>query len=249
MAQSLFAPDASWVDEPLLLLVQAVASMKDDKGNVLIKGFYDDIAPYTQAEAELMEKVKEDFDEEGVKQSLAINCFKNGKPGIELLEQYMMGPLLNLDGFIGGYTGPDIQTNLPRSGVAKMHMRLVRGMDPEKIIKQLREHLDSHGFPMVKINVTSYFGPSYTPDTHPCVAAAKKAGKQLGYDSVFWPRYYACVPLCAFNREPLNLPVISAGIGRMGRVHIANEYITVEGLNLYEKYTVSFLKELAEADM
>ena len=36
---------------------------------------------------------------------------------------------------------------------------------------------------------------------------------------------------------------------RMSRVHIANEYITVEGVNLYEKYAVSFLKELAEADM
>lgn len=80
-----------------------------------------------------------------------------------------MGPLLNVDGFIGGYTGPDIQTNLPRSGVAKMHIRLVRGMDPEDIIRKIRAHLDSHGFPQVKMNVTSYFGPSYTPDTDPCV--------------------------------------------------------------------------------
>ena len=42
------------------------------------------------------------------------------------------------------------------------------------------------------------------------------------------------------------LPVISAGIGRMGRLHAANEYITVEGLNLYEKFAVAFLKELSE---
>lgn len=47
-------------------------------------------------------------------------------------------------------------------------------------------------------------------------------------------------------RAPLNLPVISAGIGRMGRLHAANEYITVEGLNLYEKFSVAFLKELSE---
>lgn len=86
----------------------------------------------------------------------------------------------------------------------------------------------------------------FAPDTDPCVDAARRAGKALGYDSVFWPRYYACVPLYAFNRAPLNLPVISAGIGRMGRLHAANEYITVEGLNLYEKFSVAFLKELAK---
>ena len=246
MKQSLFAPEAAWVDEPLLILINAVASMKDTHGKVLVEGFYDDIAPYTPAERELMEKVKADFDEEATKRSLEINCFKDGKPGIDWLEEYMMGPLLNVDGFIGGYTGPDIQTNLPRSGVAKMHIRLVRGMDPEDIIRKIRAHLDSHGFPQVKMKVTSYFGPSYTPDTDPCVDAARRAGKDLGYDSVFWPRYYACVPLYAFNREPLNLPVISAGIGRMGRLHAANEYITVEGLNLYEKFAVAFLKELSE---
>jgi hypothetical protein len=32
----------------------------------------------------------------------------------------------------------------------------------------------------------------------------------------------------------------------MGRLHAANEYITVEGLNLYEKYTAAFLTELAK---
>ena len=157
-----------------------------------------------------------------------------------------MGPLLNIDGFIGGYTGPYIRTNLPRSATAKMHVRLVSAMDPDDIVKKIRKHLDEHGFPEINMKVNGKYGPSSTPSTNPAVYAAIRAGKILGYDSIFWPRYYACVPLYSFNYAPLNLPVISAGVGRMGNVHAANEYITVEGLNLFEKFTAAFLSELAK---
>lgn len=246
MTQSLFAPEAAWIDEPLYLLIRAVASMKDPvTGEVLINGFYDDCLPWSDEEQNLLDEVKASFREDAVKAANGIAQFKGGKPGIQLLETYIMNSLLNCDGFIGGYTGPYIQTNLPRSATAKMHCRLVSQMDPEDIIKKIRKHLDDNGFPMVRMKVIGRYGPSGTPSTAPAVAAAIRAGKILGYDSIFWPRYYACVPLFAFNKAPLNLPVVSAGVGRMGRLHAANEYITVEGLNLYEKYTVAFLNELA----
>lgn len=246
MEQSLFAPEAAWIDEPLLRLIKAVGSMKDVEGNVLIDGFYDGYKPFTEEEQVLLDGVKSTFNEAGTMRTNGIAKFKNGKPGIEWLEQYIMGPLLNIDGFVGGYTGPCIQTNLPRSAVAKMHVRLVSEMDPDDIKAKIRRHLDTHGFPEIEMKVIGHYGPSCTPSTDPCVDAAARAGKILGYDSIFWPRYYACVPLFSFNSEPLNLPVISAGVGRMGRLYAANEYITVEGLNLYEKYTVAFLNELAK---
>jgi acetylornithine deacetylase/succinyl-diaminopimelate desuccinylase-like protein len=40
-------------------------------------------------------------------------------------------------------------------------------------------------------------------------------------------------------------PAVGFGLGRMGREHIANEYFTVEGLRLYEKFVVTFLHEFA----
>lgn len=244
--QSLFAPEAAWIDEPLLRLIKAVASMKDTEGHVLIDGFYDDYKPFTAEEQALLDEVKATFNEEATKRTNGIDKFKNGKPGIEWLETYIMGSLLNVDGFVGGYTGPRIQTNLPRKATAKMHVRLVSEMKPDDIEQKIRRHLIKNGFPEIRMEVLGKYGPSRTPHTDPCVDAAARAGKVLGYDSIFWPRYYACVPLFAFNSAPLNLPVISAGVGRMGRLHAANEYITVEGLNLYEKYTVAFLNELAK---
>ena len=72
-----------------------------------------------------------------------------------------------------------------------------------------------------------------------------KAAERHGFQSLVWPRYYACVPFFVYTEPPLNLPVVSHGLGYMGNLHEANEYMTIEGLRLYEKYTVSFLYEMA----
>jgi acetylornithine deacetylase/succinyl-diaminopimelate desuccinylase-like protein len=43
----------NWAPNPANLLVKLLASMKDDNGKVLIKGFYDDVVPFTDLEKKL----------------------------------------------------------------------------------------------------------------------------------------------------------------------------------------------------
>ncbi len=50
-----------------------------------------------------------------------------------------------------------------------------------------------------------------------------------------------------FSEPPLNLPVVSAGLGRMGNDHRENEYFTLEGIRIYEKFVAAFLHEYARS--
>lgn len=243
--RQLFAADDNWVDAPCWRLIHALASLRDVGNKVKVKGFYDNVRPPTKEDKELIEKVRSSFNENDVKQRLGIEKFQGGKAGNELLEKYILGPVFNIDGFTCGYQGPFIKTNLPRSATVKIDIRIVPNMQPKDILQKVRTHLDEQGFTEVDIKVYGFYNWSRTPIQSPLIQASLRAADKFNVESLFWPSYYACVPLSFFADPPLSLPVVSAGIGRMGRPHMANEYITIEGLREYEKYAVSFLNEFA----
>jgi acetylornithine deacetylase/succinyl-diaminopimelate desuccinylase-like protein len=241
----LFAPHDLWVDSPAWRLVQALATMKDQDGNVLVEGFYDNIRPVSAEDRRLLDELKANFDEEQAKRELDIVKFKRGKSGRELLERYVMRPNINIDGYSCGYTGAFVKTMFPDRAVAKIDIRLVPDQTMDDLLPKLRKHFDRHGFPEVEVNVQGFYNPSKTEFSSSIVQAAIRAAASHDVKTVCWPLYYAGIPMAIFNAPPLNLPAIGCGLGRMGREHIANEYFTVEGLRLYEKFVVAFLHEFA----
>ena len=83
----------NWAPNPAMMLVQLLAGMKDEKGNVLVKGFYDDVVPLTAEEKQAIAKVPDI--EETLKKELGIaRPDGDGKPFLELLLQ----PTLNING-------------------------------------------------------------------------------------------------------------------------------------------------------
>lgn len=245
--RSLFPADDNWIDAPAWRLVWALASLKDPDGRVLVEGLYDDVRPPLENEKAMVKRIIDNFDEEAEKRRLGIKRFKRGRPGVEYVENYVLGPVFNIDGYVSGYTGPYVKTMFPRSATAKIDIRLVPNMNPKNVLERLRKHLDSKGFPEVQIKVNGYYSWSRTPESADIVQAAIRAAEKHGVESVCWPTYYACVPISVFSEPPLNLPGVSAGLGRMGRPHEANEFITLSGLRDYEKYTVTFLNEFARS--
>ena len=55
----------NWIPNPAMRMARLLASMKDDRGRVLIGGFYDGIAPLTSDEWALLRAVPDDPDEIG----------------------------------------------------------------------------------------------------------------------------------------------------------------------------------------
>lgn len=244
---SLFATDVAWVDHPAWRLVLALATMQDAAGRVLIDGFYDDARPWSPEERRFFDLARAKFDEDATRRMLGIRKFRCGMPGVEGFERLMSEPLLNIDGITSGYTGPKVKTSFPKSATAKLDIRLVPGQDWQEMVAKLRRHLDQHGFPEIEIRVSNGYNTSQTPVDAPIVQAALRAARQHGHDSIIWPVYFASNPMVTWNEPPLNLPIVSAGVGKMGRPHMANEYFTLSGLREYPKWFTTFLKDFAEA--
>lgn len=243
--RALFAADDAWVDSPAWRLIKALHSLKDEDNRILVEGFYDDVIPLIAEEKEIIEKLKSTFDEEKEKRRLAIRKFKGGRSGKDYFEDYVTGTIINIDGFESGYTGPGIKTNFPNSAKAKIDVRLVPNQDYEDIYKKLRNHFDKHGFKELEMKPLGGYNWSKTPLSADIIQAQIKASKMFGMEQAIWPIYYASTPLIVFSGPPLDLPVANTGLGRMGRPHEANEYITVDGVRIFEKYCVTMLYEYA----
>jgi acetylornithine deacetylase/succinyl-diaminopimelate desuccinylase-like protein len=195
----------------------------------------------TAEERELLQKLLEAFDEEGLKKSLGIKKFKSGSRAKQL-EEYYMGPTLNISGYQCGYTGPYTKTNLPRSASVKMDIRFVPNQASDEILGKLRAHLDNHGFSEVEIHKQAALSWYRTPPTADIVQVIVRGTKAMGIEPIVYPSGFWSDP-CSVVAKAGNLyhRVVMFGAGGSGNYHSANEWVSVEGLRLCEKQFGAFL--------
>ena len=78
------------------------------------------------------------------------------------LELLMSRPTVNIEGLVGGYTGPGGKTILPHKAVAKLDLRLVPNMTAADAIAALKAHLAKRGFADIDVNMTGGYDPNST---------------------------------------------------------------------------------------
>jgi acetylornithine deacetylase/succinyl-diaminopimelate desuccinylase-like protein len=245
--------DKSWVDSPVWRMIHALATMTSEDGNkILVDGWHDNVRPPSKEDLELIDKLVETLDEESMKREMKVERFVNDLHGKDLLIQYLYSTTLNIDGIWGGYTGPGSKTVLPHKVTAKIDTRLVPDQSPEEVIPKIRKHLDKHGYTDIIIRPMDPYDWSKTSFKEPIVQATIKAYRKLGYEPEIWPIYASSVPYHLFNRKPLQLPFIDAGLGYGGRAHAPDEFFVFEenervsGLAGCEKSFVVILDTYAE---
>ena len=111
----------NWVPNPGIRLARLLASMKDDDGQVLVKGFYDGIEPLHADEEALLQSVPDDAPS-------LMKLFGMAAPerkGLSL-QQAVQLPSLNIRGLTSAYTGPDARTIIPDTATAALDIRLVK---------------------------------------------------------------------------------------------------------------------------
>jgi len=245
--RSLFATDVAWVDNPAWRLVWALSTLKEPRTDrVLIDGFYDQARVWAPSDLALFKIATDEFDEAAVKTQLGIRKFRCGIPGTQGLEALMTQPLINIDGLVSGYLGANVKTSFPRDATAKLDIRLVPNMDYQNIVQLLRRHLDRQGYPEVEIQLRGGYNTSQTPAEAGIVQCAIASAEECGHESRMWPVYFASNPMVVWSEPPLRLPSVSAGIGKMGRPHMANEYFTIDGMRQYSYWLTRFFSIFAE---
>jgi acetylornithine deacetylase/succinyl-diaminopimelate desuccinylase-like protein len=131
----------NWVPNPVMQLSKLLASMKDDKGMVTVKGFYDDVTPLTQTEKDAMKNIP-DVEKELKKK---IGFAKEEMDGKSLMEAINL-PSLNINGIESSNVGTISANVIPISATAVIDLRLVLGNDWKRQQQKVIDHIIKQGF-------------------------------------------------------------------------------------------------------
>lgn len=233
------------VKNPINALAKIIAGLKDDKGRILIDGFYDDVVPLTREEK--AEFAKLPFDDTAYMKNLEVNQL-HGEEGYSTLERLWARPTLDCNGIWGGFTGEGAKTVLPSKAYAKISMRLVPNQQPEKIEKLFTEYVLKIAPKTVKVKLTGlhHGKPAVTPIDSKWVKAAVNALRQaFGTEPVFI-REGGSIPIVVTFEELLGVQSVLLGFGLPNEnAHSPDEHFN---LNIFQKGIVTsaiYYNELA----
>src|SRR5438874_2015337 len=137
----------------------------------------------------------------------------------ESLELLVSRPTVNIEGIVGGYTGPGGKTILPGKAVAKLDLRLVPDMTAAESLSMLKAHLAKKGFGDIDVNMTGGYDPTSTPADSAVIRAATAVYKKNGIDPVILPRLAGSWPGYVFTGDPLRLPAGHFGLADLNGAH------------------------------
>ncbi|MBO6661581.1 MAG: dipeptidase [Roseivirga sp.] len=231
------------VPNPINVLAEMIASLKDDKKRINIPGFYNDVLELTAEERAAMARAP--FSLEAYKKSIGLSDVE-GEEGYSTMERASIRPTLDVNGIWGGYTGEGAKTVIASKAYAKISMRLVPHQDPDKITELFQNHFESIAPPSVKVKVTPHHGalPAVTPTDSPAYLAAAKAMKEtFGKEPVPF-RGGGSIPIVALFEQILDSKTVLMGFGLdSDAIHSPNEhyglfnyYKGIETIPLFYKY-------------
>jgi acetylornithine deacetylase/succinyl-diaminopimelate desuccinylase-like protein len=232
-------PSAPW------RLLEALQTLREPDGTVLIPGFYDDIRPTTPEENAAIYALP---DEESIWAETFGNAYFNGElTGAALRHRLLMEPTANIDGIWGGYQGAGTKTVLPAEATAKMDLRLVPDQRPGDIFRKLRAHLDSNGFSDIEIEVLGEVNPSRTPmDSAWARLVAQTHEEVYGQIPVIMPSMAGTGPMYQFA-DTLGIPIATSGIDHPShKIHAPNENIRIDDFLLGAKHAATVMQRFAE---
>ena len=134
----------NWAPNPAIRLARLLASMKDDTGRVLIKGFYDGIQPLSVDERALLRAVPDDPDA-----LLRLFGLAAPEPFAESLQEAYQRPSLNIRGISAGHVGAAATNVIPSQAVASLDMRLVTETRSDAMLDKVKAHIRAQGFYLV----------------------------------------------------------------------------------------------------
>src|SRR5204862_419248 len=117
--------------DPLDALARMIAKLKDDKGKVLIPGFYKRVKKPTTAEMKAWKRLP--FNIEHYRKTEIGSKVLTGEPGYSVFEKTWSRPTLEVHGMPGGFVGAGAKTVIPARAFAKVSMRLVPDQRPQEI--------------------------------------------------------------------------------------------------------------------
>jgi acetylornithine deacetylase/succinyl-diaminopimelate desuccinylase-like protein len=219
------------VDSPSWHLVKALDTLVSEDGNTITIDGYPKPRPLTPDERAMIATAVKHSDEAVTKKQISVQHWIDDLPWLEANERLTSQPTVNIEGLVGGYTGPGGKTVLPHRAAAKLDLRLVPDMKFADAVAALRAHLAKRGFGDIEVNVTGGYDPTSTSPDAPLIRAQVTVLKRSGIDPVLWLRNAGSYPGYVFTGPPLNLAAGHWGLGHGSGAHAPDEYYVVESAN------------------
>ena len=220
------------IDSPAWHLVQALNSlMKADGHTPAVEGFFDKVAPLSARQKQILEQAIPKRNEAGLMKSMGITHWFKDESFHDAQVRLVTQPTINIQGLVGGYTGPGGKTILPHRLTAKIEMRLVPDMTRDGTVALLKAHLKKHGFGDIEVNVSGGYDPTQTDPDAKLVKAQVAAYRKAGIDPLIWPRLAGSWPGVTFTGAPLKMAAGLYGLGHGDGAHAPDEYWLVESAN------------------
>ena len=219
------------VDSPTWHLVHALDTLVSADGNTVTIDNYPQPRPISPAEKAMIAEAARRMDEAQMKARLSTTHWIDDLPFEQALERLVSQPTVNIEGLVGGYTGPGGKTVLPHSAQAKLDLRLVPDMTAAGALAALKAHLASHGFGDIDVNFSGGYDPTCTPADAELIQAQIAVLKSYGIDPVMWPRNAGSYPGYVFTGAPLKLASGHFGLGHGSGAHAPDEYFVINSSN------------------
>jgi acetylornithine deacetylase/succinyl-diaminopimelate desuccinylase-like protein len=228
----------NWVPNPIVRLTHLLDSMRDDNGRILIKGFYDDVKPPSDAERAALEKVPDV--EADLRQEFQITGTEgSGKH----LNELLLLPALNVRGIEAGHVGEKASNTIQPEARASIDFRLVPNETPDSIKPLVERHIEAQGYTivretpdattrrehpkLVRVNWGAGYPPARTSLELPFSREIAQIMTAAGHEPVRLPTVGGSIPMFLFQ-QPNDTPVIGLPIAN----HDDNQHAADENLRL-----------------
>jgi len=231
------------VPNPLWTLVHLLSTMKNERGEITIEGFYDNVQKPTDLEHAALAKLPVDV--ESVMRDLGLARLDEPRDR-PFFDRLSLWPTFTINGLHGGYSGPGSKTVLPHEAFAKCDIRLVESQSVEEIFAKVEAHVKRHA-PDVEVIRSGGMDPSKTPLDSPYAEPLFHAITEgQGEEPQIVPAMGGSLPNYVFTKT-LGLPTFLVPYANADESnHAPNENMEVERVIKGIKTGVSMLVRLGE---
>ncbi|MAM04671.1 MAG: peptidase dimerization domain protein [Flavobacteriales bacterium] len=236
------------VANPINILCEMIAKMKDENNHITIPRFYDDVIELSKEERDDIARAP--FSLEEYKKALDLSDI-HGEYGYTTMERTGIRPTLDVNGIWGGYIGEGAKTVIPSKAYAKISMRLVPNQSDEKITQLFSDYFTSIAPKSVTVKVSPHHGgePYISPTNIPAYRAASKAMENTYGKKPVPVRSGGSIPIVALFEKELGVKSILLGFGLdSDAIHSPNEHYGIfnflKGIETIPHFFLNFIKEI-----
>jgi len=233
------------VHNPALALVEILSGLYNPDHTIAVPGFYDDVAPLTPAEREMI--ARNDLSEASLKEITGVPAAW-GDANYTLRERVSARPTLDINGLWSGWSGPGPKTIIPAKAGAKLSSRLVANQNPHKIYELLKARIEALAPPTVRVEVRllTTGEPALIPFDLPAMQAAVRAYERGWGATPTFVRGGGSIPIVADIYALMQIPVVMMGYGLDDDgLHAPNESYSVEMFQRGIETAIVYMEELA----